>query len=124
MRKDISEKKKQVKAKVRRRIRARISGTAARPRVHVFKSNRYVYAQAVDDAAHTVLAAACTLEKAFKEQTKNTKNKDACGRLGELLARRLKDKNIQTIVFDRGTYPYHGRVQNVADALRNGGLAF
>ncbi len=124
MRKDVSERKKELKAKVRKRIRARLSGTAARPRVHVFKSNRYVYIQAIDDGAHAVLAAACTLEKSFKEQSKNFKNKDACGRLGEVLARRLKEKNIQTIVFDRGTYPYHGRVKTVAEALRKGGLAF
>jgi large subunit ribosomal protein L18 len=124
VRKDISERKKEARAKVRKRIRARIAGTAARPRVHVFKSNRYVYAQAIDDGVHAVLASACTLEKAFKEQSKNFKNKDACGRLGEILARRLKEKNIQTIVFDRGTYPYHGRVKTVAEALRKGGLAF
>lgn len=124
MRKDISEKKKEVKAKIRKRIRARISGTAGRPRVHIFKSNRYVYAQAVDDDKRAVVAAACTLEKSFKEQTKNFKNQDACGRLGEILARRLKEKNVRTIVFDRGTYPYHGRVKTIAEALRKGGLAF
>ncbi len=71
-----------------------------------------MYAQAIDDGRRAVLASACTLEKAFKEQGKNFKNKDACGRLGEVLARRLKEKNIQTIVFDRGTYPYHGRDQD------------
>ena len=124
MRKDISEKKKEVKARIRKRIRAKISGTAARPRVHVFKSNRYVYAQAIDDGRSAVLASACTLEKAFKEQGKNFKNKDACGRLGEVLARRLKEKNILTIVFDRGTHPYHGRIKTVAEALRKGGLEF
>jgi large subunit ribosomal protein L18 len=124
VRKDISEKKKEVKAKIRKRIRAKIAGTAERPRVHVYKSNRYVYLQAVDDGRHAVLASACTLEKAFKEQAKNFKNKGACGRLGEVLAERLKAKNIRTIVFDRGTYPYHGRIQIVAEALRKGGLEF
>jgi len=124
VRKDIAEKKKAVKAKIRKRIRAKIAGTAERPRVHVFKSNRYVYVQAIDDGQRTVLASACTLEKSFKEQGKNFKNKGACGRLGEILARRLKEKNVQTIVFDRGTYPYHGRVKTVAEALRKGGLAF
>ena len=124
MRKDIAEKKKEVKAKIRKRIRAKIAGTAERPRVHVFKSNRYVYVQAIDDGQRAVLASACTLEKSFKEQAKNFKNKGACGRLGEILARRLKEKNIQSIVFDRGTYPYHGRVKTLADALRKGGLAF
>jgi len=124
VRKDIAEKKKEVKAKIRKRIRAKMAGTAERPRVHVFKSNRYVYVQAIDDGQRVVLASACTLEKSFKEQAQNFKNKGACGRLGEILARRLKEKNIQTIVFDRGTYPYHGRVKTVAEALRKGGLAF
>lgn len=124
MRKDVSEKKKEVRAKIRKRIRAKVSGSAARPRVHVYKSNRYLYAQAIDDGQNAVLASACTLEKTFKEQGKNLKNLEASGRLGEVLARRLKDKNIQKIVFDRGTYPYHGRIKTLADALRKGGLEF
>jgi large subunit ribosomal protein L18 len=122
--KDMSEKKKEVKAKIRKRIRAKIRGTAERPRVHVFKSNRYMYAQAIDDDKGAVLVSACTLEKAFKEQNKNFKNRGACGRLGEILAGRLLEKKIQSIVFDRGIYPYHGRVKTIAEALRKGGLAF
>jgi large subunit ribosomal protein L18 len=124
VRKDVSERSKEVKAKIRKRIRAKISGSAERPRVHVFKSNKYVYAQAIDDEKGVVLATACSLEKAFKEQTKNFKNTEACGRLGAMLAGRLQEKNIRSIVFDRGTYPYHGRVKTIAEALRKGGLAF
>ena len=124
MRKDVSEKKKEVRAKIRKRIRAKVNGSAARPRVHVYKSNRYLYAQAIDDGQNAVLASACTLEKTFKEQGKNLRNLEASGRLGEVLARRLKDKNIQKIVFDRGTYPYHGRIKTLADALRKGGIEF
>jgi large subunit ribosomal protein L18 len=124
VRKDMSEKKKEVKAKIRKRIRAKIRGTADRPRVHIFKSNRYVYAQAIDDDKGAVLASACTLEKAFKEQNKNFKNVAASGRLGEILAGRLQEKKIRSVVFDRGTYPYHGRVKTIAEALRKGGLAF
>jgi len=122
--KDKSKTRKKIKTRIRRRIRAKIHGTAERPRVFVFKSNHYVYAQALNDDNGTVLVSACTLEKAFKEKTKNTKNRDACQSLGQVLAERLKQKKIERIVFDRGTYPYHGRVKILAEALRKGGLAF
>jgi large subunit ribosomal protein L18 len=122
--KDKSETKKKVRARIRRRVRAKIRGSAERPRVFVFKSNRYIYAQAVNDENGTVLVAASTLEKALKEMVKNTKNKDACQSLGQALAQRLKEKKIERIVFDRGAYPYHGRVKTLAEALRKGGLAF
>jgi len=122
--KDKSEKRKEIKARIRRRVRAKVRGSADRPRVYVFKSNRYIYAQAVNDETGTVLVSACTLEKALKEKIKNTKNKDACQSLGQVLAERLREKKIERIVFDRGTYPYHGRVKTLADALRKGGLAF
>jgi len=124
VRKDKSETQKKVKARIRLRVRAKIRGSAERPRVFVFKSNRYIYAQAVNDDSGTVLVSACTLEKALKEKIKNTKNKDACQNLGQVLAERLKQKKIERIVFDRGTYPYHGRVKTMAEALRKGGLAF
>jgi len=124
VRKDKSETRKKVKARIRLRVRAKIRGSAERPRVFVFKSNRYIYAQAVNDDSGTVLVSACTLEKALKEKIKNTKNKDACQNLGQVLAERLKQKKIERIVFDRGTYPYHGRVKTMAEALRKGGLAF
>jgi large subunit ribosomal protein L18 len=122
--KDKSKVRKKIKMRIRRRIRAKIHGSAERPRVFILKSNRYIYAQAFNDDARTVLASACTLEKAFKEKSKNTKNKDACQSLGQVLAERLKEKKIERVVFDRGTYPYHGRVKTFAEALRKGGLAF
>jgi len=122
--KDKSETQRKVKARIRKRVRAKIRGSAGRPRVFVFKSNRYIYAQAVDDDKGTVLVSACTLEKSLKEKIKNTKNKEACQSLGQVLAERLKEKKIERVVFDRGTYPYHGRVKSLADALRKGGLAF
>jgi len=124
VRKDKSETRKKVKARIRLRVRAKLRGSAERPRVFVFKSNRYIYAQAVNDENGTVLVSACTLEKALKGKIKNSKNKDACQSLGQVLAERLKEKKIERIVFDRGTYPYHGRVKTLADALRKGGLAF
>lgn len=124
MHKDKSELKKKVKIRIRRRIRAKVRGTAQRPRVFVFKSNRYVYAQAFDDDAGAVLAAACTLEKSFRVENKNTKNREACAALGKILAQRLKEKKIDRVVFDRGIYPYHGRVKVLAETLRKEGLAF
>ncbi|MBM3293270.1 MAG: 50S ribosomal protein L18 [Candidatus Aminicenantes bacterium] len=111
-------------ARLRRRIRRTVRGTAERPRVHVFKSNRYVYTQAVNDETGTILASACTLEKGFREQRKNTKNLSSCEALGEMLAQRLKAMNIAAIVFDRGTSPYHGRIKALAEAMRKNGLVF
>ncbi len=110
--------------RLRQRIRRKIRGTADRPRVFIFKSNRYIYTQAVNDDTGSVVASASTLEKDFRESLKNTKNLAGCEKLGEVLARRLKDRNIEKIVFDRGVYPYHGRVKAVAEAMRKGGLVF
>ena len=124
MHKDKSDLKKKIKARIRKRIRSKMRGTEDRPRVFVFKSNRYVYVQAINDEAGAVLATACTLEKGFKEKNKNTKDKDACQALGKIMAERLKEKMIETIVFDRGLYPYHGGVKSLAEALRKGGLVF
>ena len=124
MHKDKTIIKKESKARIRKRIRKTVRGTADRPRVHVFKSNRYVYTQAVNDTDGRILASASTLEKAFREEAKNMKNLAGCEKLGEILARRLKDMNIGQIVFDRGIAPYHGRIKAVAEAMRKGGLVF
>ncbi len=124
MLKEVSRIKKLKKQRIRRRIRLKIRGTPERPRVHVFKSNRYMYAQVVDDAAGRVLATATTMEKAFKEKSPKTKNKDACQRLGEILAERLKSKQVTHVVFDRGVSPYHGRIKALAEAMRKAGLVF
>jgi len=122
--KDRTKEKRAKRAKLRTRIRAKIKGTAERPRIFLFKSNRYVYTQAVDDLSGKVLVAASSLEKEFKKLSKNTKNKKACEVLGGLLAKRLKDKKIASIVFDRGIYPYHGRVKTLADVVRKEGISF
>jgi len=116
--------KKRAKIRVRRRIRKKISGTPERPRVLVTRSNRYLYVQAIDDVSGAVLATASTLEKAFREKNKNSRNLKASEALGELAAERLKAKKIENIVFDRGTFPYHGRIKALADAMRKGGLVF
>jgi large subunit ribosomal protein L18 len=110
--------------RLRKRIREKVRGTPERPRVHVFKSNTYLYTQVIDDSEGKVLLAASTLEKEFKEKSKNGKNKKAGGLLGEMLAKRLKVKKIERIVFDRGVYPYHGRIKTLAEAMRKAGIQF
>ncbi|MGB8952966.1 MAG: 50S ribosomal protein L18 [Candidatus Aminicenantales bacterium] len=124
MHKDKVKIKRETKARIRRRIRKKVRGTTERPRIYVFKSNRYIYAQVIDDTNGTVLAFASTLEKGFAEKHKNTKNVGSCEKLGELLAKRLKEKKIEKVVFDRGIYPYHGRIKALAEAIRKGGLIF
>ncbi len=110
--------------RLRKRIREKIKGTPDRPRVHIFKSNMYLYTQVIDDGAGAVLAAASTRESAFKEKSKNVKNTKAAEVLGEILARRIKDKKIDSVVFDRGIHRYHGRIKALADAMRKQGIRF
>ncbi|MEE8604216.1 MAG: 50S ribosomal protein L18 [Candidatus Aminicenantaceae bacterium] len=116
--------KKESRRKIRKRIRKKIRGTAERPRVFVFKSNRYIYSQAIDDITGTVLAAASSVEKEYREKKKKTKNMEASKTVGEMIAKSLKKKKIKQVVFDRGVYPYHGRVKALAEAMRKEGLIF
>lgn len=116
--------KKISKDRIRKRIRNKIRGTSERPRVHVFKSNRYVYTQVINDVDNRILASASTLEKEFKQKKKNFKNVEACQVLGEMLVKRLKAKKIESVIFDRGVYRYHGRIKALAEAMRKGGLTF
>lgn len=124
MLKDQAELKKKAKERIRKRIRKKIRGTLERPRVFVFKSNHYIYAQVINDENGGVLASASTLEKEFREKNKNHKNREACEKLGEILAKRLKEKKIEKVVLDRGIYPYHGRIKALAEAMRKGGVVF
>jgi large subunit ribosomal protein L18 len=104
----------------RRRVRARISGTAERPRLSVFRSNRGIFAQLIDDTKGHTLAAVNWTEADLRKLTATEQAKKA----GELLAERAKAAGVETCVFDRGGYQYHGRVKAVADGAREGGLAF
>jgi len=122
--KDKTTERKVKDVRLRKRIREKVKGTPERPRVHVFKSNAYIYTQVINDAAGAVLLTASTLEKEFRDKAKSTKNKDACGLLGEMLGRRLKAAKIEKIVFDRGVHPYHGRVKTLAEAIRKEGIQF
>ena len=124
MLKDKTTEKKVRNDRLRKRIRERVQGTPERPRLHVFKSNAYIYTQVIDDRKGAVLLAASTLEKEFRAKAKSSKNKDACGLLGEMLGQRLKAAKIDKVVFDRGTHPYHGRIKTLAEAIRKEGIQF
>jgi large subunit ribosomal protein L18 len=104
----------------RRRVRAKVRGTAERPRLSVFRSNRGLSAQLIDDVAAVTLAAVNWTEPDLK----NLGRMDQAKRVGELLAQRAKDAGVETCVFDRGGYQYHGRVKALADGAREGGLRF
>ncbi|MFC2165508.1 50S ribosomal protein L18 [Acidobacteriota bacterium] len=124
MYKDNVSLKKTARSRIRKRIRKKISGSPERPRAFVYKSNRHIYIQVIDDQNGKVLASASTLEKEFKEKNKNSKNIDASQTVGKLIASKLKKSKIKTVVFDRGLYPYHGRVKTLAEAMRKEGNIF
>ena len=103
------------------RVRAKVSGTAERPRLAVYRSNAHIYAQIIDDVAGVTLCAASTTEKDFGAIGSN---KEAARAIGKLVAERAKAKGISAVVFDRGGYVYHGRVSELAEGAREGGLEF
>ena len=107
------------------RIKKRMSGSEAIPRLCVFKSRRYVYVQAVDDTSGKTLAFASSLEASVKSDLKTSgKHMKVAEKVGQLISERLKAKGIEKIVFDRGGYLYHGRVKAIAEGARKGGLKF
>ncbi len=118
------ESRAKVRANKHRRLRNRISGTAERPRLAVFRSNNHMYAQIIDDTAGNTIAAASTLDKDVKEAVEKTNNVAAAAQVGTVVAKRAIEKGITTVVFDRGGYIYHGKVQALADAAREAGLTF
>jgi large subunit ribosomal protein L18 len=102
-----------------RRVRKKVRGTAERPRLAVFRSNKHVYAQVIDDVRGVTIAAASTKEKGFSGATATV---DAAKQVGKLVAERAKAAGIETVVLDRGGFKYHGRVAGVTDAAREAGL--
>jgi large subunit ribosomal protein L18 len=104
------------------RVRTKLSGTAARPRLNVFRSNKHIYAQLIDDVNGVTLASASTLDKDLTVESSS--NTDAAVKVGELVAKRAVEKGVTEVVFDRGGYLYHGRIQALADAARENGLKF
>ena len=111
------------KARLKRhgRIRNKISGTAGRPRLNVFRSAKHIYAQIIDDVAGRTLVSASTIEKDFDGRGSN---KEAAKKVGAMIADKAKKAGIETVVFDRGGYIYHGRVKELAEGAREGGLKF
>ncbi len=116
--------RKQRRHRIHLRIRKVVSGTADRPRLVVFRSLSNVYAQLVDDARGTTMAAASTIEKDLRKALKHCGNKEAGRLVGKAIAERAKDKGITSVVFDRAGFRYHGVVKELADAAREAGLRF
>jgi large subunit ribosomal protein L18 len=109
------------RAKRHARVRAKISGTPECPRLNVFRSAKHIYAQIIDDVNGVTLAAASTMDKEFDGVGGN---KEAARKVGQMIAKRALDKEIKDVVFDRGGYIYHGRVKELAEGAREGGLNF
>lgn len=109
------------RTKIKRRVRSKIVGTPDRPRLSVFRSNKGIYVQIIDDRVGKTLVSASTLDKEL--DNKGTKSEQAKA-VGELIAKRAQDAGINGVVFDRNGYRYHGRVKALADGARNGGLTF
>ena len=105
--------------KIKRSVRSKISGTAERPRLTVFRSNKQIYAQVVDDTTGRTLAAASSLK--IEE---SASKKELAAKVGEQIAKSAQEAGVQVVVFDRNGYLYHGRIKELADAARNGGLKF
>lgn len=118
------EEKRRLRAKRHVRVRGRVHGTAERPRLNVFRSVQHIYAQVIDDERGHTLAAASTAEPALREALKTGGNVEAAKAVGKLVAERATAAGVSKVVFDRGGYLYHGRVQALADSARDGGLSF
>ena len=111
--------KNEARLRRHRRVRGKISGTAERPRLDVFRSSKHIYAQIIDDVAGVTLVSASTLEKGFEGFGGNV---EAAGKVGKMIAEKALAKGIKTVVFDRGGFVYHGRVKALAEGAREGGL--
>lgn len=114
----------EVRQKKHRRMRNRIAGTAARPRLAVFRSNKHMYAQIIDDAAGHTLVSASTLQKDVSADLDKTNDVAAAAHLGEVIGKKAVEAGITEVVFDRGGYLYHGKVKALADGARSAGLKF
>ncbi len=106
------------------RVRRKVVGTSERPRLSVFRSLHHIYAQVIDDTRGVTLASASSLESELRSDRNGQKKAEVSKRVGALVAERARNSGIQSVVFDRGGYKYHGRVKALADAAREGGLAF
>ena len=112
------------KQRIRKSIRKKISGTEKRPRLIIFRSNKYLYAQVYDDDKTSVLAQVSTLEKEVNSKLKSSKDLEAAKVMGKVMAERLKKIKVKTVVFDRNVYDFKGRVKLFADSVRENGIKF
>lgn len=119
-----TEKLKRAAVRRKHHVRKKVFGTAERPRLSVFRSNRQIYAQLIDDTAGATLVAASSMTKVMREQLERAGNRKAAEAVGEVLAKKALDVGIKCVCFDRGSYKYHGRVKSLADAARKAGLVF
>ena len=117
-------KRNEIRKRIHSRIREKLSGTAERPRLNVYRSLNHIYAQVIDDQKGETLASASSMEKEMRGAGNTGANIDAAKAVGKLLAERAVKKGIKEVVFDRGGYLYHGRVKALADAARESGLSF
>ena len=116
--------KEEIRSRIHRRIRKKISGTPARPRLAVFRSQAHIYAQVIDDGTGRTVCSASSLDETLKKDAKRGANVAAAKAVGSLIATRAKEKGVLAVVFDRGGFQYHGRIKALADAAREGGLKF
>jgi large subunit ribosomal protein L18 len=120
----LKDKKILARMKRKTRVRSRVKGTSARPRLNVFRSLKHIYAQAIEDTTGKTLASISSLSPELKGSLKNPGNVEAAKKVGELIAKKCLEKGIQKVVFDRNGYLYHGRVKALAEAARAAGLIF
>lgn len=107
-----------------RRVRVKVSGTAERPRLNVYRSLEHIYAQVIDDVNGHTLVSASTIDREVRARVQEQPKSEAAKIVGEVVAQRAKEAGINTVVFDRGGYQYHGRIKALADGAREGGLEF
>jgi large subunit ribosomal protein L18 len=120
----MSAKSREARQRRQRRIRANISGTAERPRLNVFRSLNHVYVQVIDDAAGHTLVSASTMEEGLLSELEGKKKAEKAEVVGRVVGERALEAGIRQVVFDRGGYPYHGRIKAVAEGARKAGLEF
>lgn len=119
-----SKKTLKIREKREKRVRSKITGTQEKPRLSVFRSDKHIYAQAINDVQGTTLAAASTLSKELSSKIKGKKKAEVAGEVGKLIASRLQALGVDKVIFDRGRFLYHGRVKALADGARENGLKF
>lgn len=118
------EPKNYTRKRRHKRVRQKIEGTAECPRLNVYRSLQHIYAQIIDDDEGNTLVSASSLDPEVKKEIARGSNQEAAQKVGEIIGKRAKDQSIERVVFDRGGYPYHGRIKALAEAVRQEGIEF